>query len=50
MVLQQDPVDTLKGALECRNLLHDVWAVLLLFDHPDHPIEVATNGLEPVER
>jgi hypothetical protein len=38
-----------QGSLQRRDLFHDVRAIPLVLDHGDHPIEVATHGLQSVQ-
>jgi hypothetical protein len=50
VVLEQHPIDSLKGTLQSGDLFHDLGAVLLFLDHADHTVEVPPDCLESIER
>jgi hypothetical protein len=50
VVGEEHPVHLLQRTLESGYLFHDLGAVALLLDHPDHGVEMTAYRLETIQR
>ncbi len=50
VVLQEEAIGFFEGALQCRDLFHDLRAVAFVLDHADDATEVTSHRLESIEQ
>ncbi len=50
MVVEQEQVDLVERGLDGLNLVDDVDAVFILFDHAHHAVDVTGDGAQAVQQ